>query len=177
MKRFCKFSSFHAVKVDNCPKYCEKDDTRVAGPWTFGEIPLRMNKKEDRKARDQRIVDQGVYKSFISGDLPLVMVPQYHKAIGIIGTEAPSNKPKCEGFIPNTWDMDLPLKEGKQKHYWFWSTKPNRGKTEFQKALKREFACSEYNSKNEFQGNLKPDSQFLLIDEFTTAKIKVQDLN
>ena len=52
MKRFCKFSSLHQVKVDNCPKYTEKDDTRVEGPWTFGEIPLRMNNKEDRKVRD-----------------------------------------------------------------------------------------------------------------------------
>lgn len=52
MKRFCKFSSLHAVKIDNCPKYTEKSTTRVEGPWTFGEIPLRMNNKEDRKVRD-----------------------------------------------------------------------------------------------------------------------------
>ena len=150
MMRFCKISSYHPVKLDNCPKYCEKDDTRVAGPWTFGEIPLRMNNKEDRKVRDQRIVDQGVYQSFMNGDLPLVMVPQYHKAIGIIGTNQPSTKDFCSEFIPNTWGLDLPLRDGKYKHYWFWSSEPDRGKTTFLNVLRERFPCSDFNTKNEF---------------------------
>ncbi len=44
-----------------------------------------------------------------------------------------SNLPLCEGFIPNTWNIDLPILNCKKRHYWIWSEGGNYGKTSFWK--------------------------------------------
>lgn len=36
------------MRVDNgASQYCQKEETRVEGPWSFGEIPIKRNSKED----------------------------------------------------------------------------------------------------------------------------------
>lgn len=45
------------------------------------------------------------------------------------------NKPDCEGFTNWEEDFDLHQKSYKKRHYWFWSTTPNKGKTTFLKTL------------------------------------------
>lgn len=48
MKKLCPRSHWEPVKRDNgVDAYCMKEDTRVEGPWEFGEKPVRHNKKED----------------------------------------------------------------------------------------------------------------------------------
>ncbi len=89
IKRYCRFSSFTKVGVDRNVGYAAKSDTRVEGPWTFGEIPLKMNDKEDRKTRIEKIKSKGLYQSAMDGDVPLHMVPTYHKALGILDNIQP----------------------------------------------------------------------------------------
>lgn len=48
MKKHCSRSHFEMVKIDNgCREYCMKEETRVDGPWEFGEKPVRRNNKTD----------------------------------------------------------------------------------------------------------------------------------
>lgn len=48
MKKFCPKSHFEPVKVDNgAAPYCNKEETRVDGPWQFGEKPVKRNSKAD----------------------------------------------------------------------------------------------------------------------------------
>lgn len=45
-------AGIHAEKVlknNGADTYCMKDDTRVEGPWQFGEVPIQRNKKTDWK--------------------------------------------------------------------------------------------------------------------------------
>lgn len=61
LKKFCSKSHFEAVKVNNgADRYCMKDDTRVDGPWEYGEKPVRRNNKQDweevwQKAKENKI--------------------------------------------------------------------------------------------------------------------------
>jgi len=85
--------------------------------------------------------------------------------------------PTCEGFIPNPWGILMPLKQEKQRHYWVFSTCPNVGKTTmFLEPLREKFRCSWYNKLENFQV-ISHDSQFILIDEYSTAHLKVTQLN
>lgn len=41
LKKHCKKSHFEEVKVNNgAHSYCMKEDTRLSGPWEFGEKPV-----------------------------------------------------------------------------------------------------------------------------------------
>lgn len=43
LKKLCKFTHWTPVDTkDSAWLYCHKDDTRVEGPWEFGERPLRQ---------------------------------------------------------------------------------------------------------------------------------------
>lgn len=84
--------------------------------------------------------------------------------------------PRCEGFIPNTFGLVLPIRSQKQRHYWFWSEQPDKGKTTFLKALSTQYTCYLYNVNEKFQ-DPKESTQFLLFDEYSTAKVFLTDLN
>lgn len=48
LKKFCSKSHFEIVKQNNgADAYCNKEDTRVEGPWTFGIKPARKNTAGD----------------------------------------------------------------------------------------------------------------------------------
>ena len=47
MKKACPHSHWEPVGKDNgASSYCLKEDTRIEGPWEFGEKPAQMNTKE-----------------------------------------------------------------------------------------------------------------------------------
>ena len=48
LKRFDNTVNLREVRIDNgVRQYCMKEETRVAGPWEFGKIPLSRNSKTD----------------------------------------------------------------------------------------------------------------------------------
>ena len=56
MKKVCKHTHWTAIGKDNgADEYAMKEDTRVEGPWEFGEKPLRQNVKgECAQARQEK---------------------------------------------------------------------------------------------------------------------------
>jgi hypothetical protein len=89
------------------------------------------------------------------------------------------NKPDCIDWIPNTWDLSLLYDkpgQNKKRHYWFWSTVPDKGKTKFLELVDQEHRASWYN-KSEVYQTIHKDSQFILIDEYTTPTIHATTLN
>ena len=81
--------------------------------------------------------------------------------------------------MPNTWDLALPYDQpgaNKKRHYWIWSTEPDKGKTKFLELVDKEHRASWYNKAEVYQ-HIHKDSQFILIDEYTTADIKATTLN
>lgn len=91
-------------------------------------------------------------------------------------------KPRCTGFIPNELgrnqnvSLALPILTEKKRHYWFWSTLPDRGKTTFLKQVRSQFKANFYN-KHELYQTFEADLQFLLFDEYTVPFLRIQNLN
>lgn len=59
-KKYCPKSHFEFVKFNNgADEYCNKEDTRLAGPWSFGVKPARRNVKGDLARRNTQIIEMG----------------------------------------------------------------------------------------------------------------------
>jgi len=78
--------------------------------------------------------------------------------------------------IPNAWGIDMPLILDKKRHYWIYSSTPDWGKTRWLKGLDEYYRCSWFAYSEAFQ-ELWPDSQFLLMDEYSKAHLCVTQLN
>ncbi len=50
LKKFCKHTSWKPIGIDNgVGDYCQKDETRIEGPFEYGEKPLHQNVKVECK--------------------------------------------------------------------------------------------------------------------------------
>lgn len=87
-----------------------------------------------------------------------------------------ADREDCKDAIPNTWDLDLAIKEGKKRHIWIFSYEPDKGKTTWLKGLDEKYRCSWYNYQESFQ-SVKEGTQFLLMDEFSSPHLKVTQIN
>lgn len=47
LKKICPRTHWEAMRNEDAFDYCMKEDTRVDGPWEFGERPIRRNSKVD----------------------------------------------------------------------------------------------------------------------------------
>jgi len=75
LKKVCKHSHFEIVKKDNgASTYCQKEETRIEGPWTFGILPARVDKKGDRARHNMELVTMGPAKALEEG---LIAVKDY----------------------------------------------------------------------------------------------------
>ncbi len=71
-KAICSKSHFEFVKYNNgADDYCNKAETRIEGPFTFGVKPARRNKKGDVKRRNEQILELGVTKAVEEGLVPI----------------------------------------------------------------------------------------------------------
>lgn len=70
--------------------------------------------------------------------------------------------------LPDYWEgLELKVAEPevKQRHYWLWSSMPNKGKTSFLRLLKQKYRCSYYSCREKYQ-EMGQDSEVVLFDEF-----------
>lgn len=84
--------------------------------------------------------------------------------------------PRCFGFIPNTWGLLLPVSTIKQRHYWFWSSSPNKGKTTFLDQVEAHHPSFRYSIAELYQ-TPSPQAQFVFLDEYSTGHLKITQLN
>ncbi len=72
---------------------------------------------------------------------------QWEKNVLAYRTSKARAKPDCIDYIPNTWDtvMALHAPDHKRRHYWIYSTCPDKGKTTFLEKLDNDYRCSWYN--------------------------------
>jgi len=72
LKKYCAKSHFELVKKDNgAAEYCNKESTRIEGPWTFGVRPARLDKKGDRLRQTEEILTLGPAKALEDGLISL----------------------------------------------------------------------------------------------------------
>jgi len=72
LKKVCSKSHFESVKKDNgAAEYCNKEETRLEGPWTFGIRPARVDKKGDRARQNMELIAMGTAKALEEGLITL----------------------------------------------------------------------------------------------------------
>lgn len=77
LKKVCRFSHFQEVKINNgADEYCNKEDTRVEGPWSFGVRPARRNKKGDLKRRNAELLEMGAEEAVKEGIIDITKYKQ-----------------------------------------------------------------------------------------------------
>jgi len=102
LKKICRFSHFELVKVNNgADEYCNKEDTRIEGPWSFGVRPARRNKKGDVKRRNEELLEMGPEKAVTEG---LISITQYKTVKQSIDAfKIASTKPLESETTRGTW--------------------------------------------------------------------------
>lgn len=72
LKKHCPKAHFEPVIKDNgAAEYCNKDETRIDGPWTYGIKPARQDKKGDVARRNMDIKAKGASQAVRDGDIPI----------------------------------------------------------------------------------------------------------
>lgn len=60
MKKLCPLAHWEEAKdVQASAEYCQKEDTRVEGPWEFGVRPARRYVKGETKERNAALLEMG----------------------------------------------------------------------------------------------------------------------
>lgn len=140
-------------------------------------------KSELESIRDHRAV---LGKRFLDGENPVDIIsenpalffdlPKITQALNIWkGLKTPP-LPRCTDIIPNTWGLHLNVSSSKDRHYWFWSESPNKGKTTFLQSIQSKFPSLWYSWTEKYQSP-SPSAQFVLLDEYSIAHLTVMTLN
>jgi len=111
LKKHCSQAHFEAVRKDNgAAEYCNKDDTRLEGPWTFGVRPARLDKKGDLARQNKDILEYGVIKAV---DMGLIRI---------------ENLKKVKQSTDLYHQMKTEYKEIELNNHWYWG-KTGTGKS------------------------------------------------
>ncbi len=85
LKKHCKFAHFELVKINNgADEYCNKEDTRLEGPWEFGIKPARRNLKGDTKRRNEQLMEMGTAKAVEEGYIKIEDACKLEKALQLL---------------------------------------------------------------------------------------------
>jgi len=143
-----------------------------------------MNYAEEVKAITEHRSVLG--KRFLDGEDPLKVINEnpelFFMAASIkvnlaaVASWKVSALPRCTGFIPNSFGHILTVDSVKRRHYWFWSTGPNKGKTTWLQSLQIQFPCLWYSWTEKFQVPAS-NAQFVLLDEYSSGHLTVTQLN
>lgn len=112
MKKLCPHAHWERVGINNgADEYCNKEDTRVEGPWTFGVKPARLNVKGDKARRNKELIEMGAEKAVEAG---IIDITDYAKVKSNIDLYK-----NCTAEHKSLDTLD---------NYWIWG-KPGIGKT------------------------------------------------
>lgn len=75
MKKLCPHTHWHTVGKDNgASSYAIKEDTRLEGPWEYGEKPLNVNTKEGKakhKEKNLKLIGGGLKELIDQGEIAI----------------------------------------------------------------------------------------------------------
>ena len=123
-------------------------------------LQYNMDIKAETQAREshhkilgKRILDGTPLDELVTEDPSLIFGYKKLKAdIEEYQRDRADNKPDLPDHIPNTWDLMLPvMPEEKRRHYWFYSTRPDCGKSTFLKSLVSNYRAKFMNKSENFQ--------------------------
>nr|AQU11743.1 replication protein [Cruciviridae sp.] len=162
-----------------------KEETRIAGPFEFGEKPLPSDRTSKGGSRTKEQWEE-VRKVILTGDrqaVPVDLVIKHNldsRFDKLRSFWTPDQlKNDIPQFIPNTWNKTLEVLDNTQKkrHYWIFSRASNFGKTTFAKKLQSDYVvyikAGDYTYWDFPRGKLA----FLILEDYNEAGVKFHILN
>lgn len=147
---------------DHWKRYMDKEGT----PVSFGTYRSLSAKKVKLTNRD--LLECDLEEMILSDQISLYSLASVLNARKAFEEIKKRDKSSLPDVLPANWDgLDLPVYPitEKKRHYWLYSTQPNKGKSTFLDGLNSEYRASYYSCQEKYQ-SLKADSQLLLFDEF-----------
>lgn len=150
--------------------YCKKGGNFIAS------FDLDAAKSKQAKINKNLLAENPV-DLVDNGDISLFQLGPLLKAKALYHSLSAPKKPRAEGLVENSFSLLLPVysTQTKQRHWWFWSSDPNKGKTTFLKTLDSKYPCH-WLSRENFQ-SIHQATQFVLIDEFTSPWLLATQIN
>lgn len=156
-----------------CALYAMKDGCYLSN---FDPDAVLKKKNSGRVISNKALLEGDLAQMCMAGEFPLMQYPKLKLAKAQLLADTSIPLPRCLDWIPNTWGLVLPVLDAKRRHYWFWSQRPNTGKTTFLVELSKKYPCGWYNYLESYQ-SFSHNIQFLLLDEYQTARLQVGQLN
>lgn len=158
-------------------KYCTKDGNYISN---FDVAEMMNTWKSKREILGKRIVIDGVDLDQLVREHPELIFGYTKLKMDINNYRAScqASKEILPRWLPNPWGLVLPSKKPtKRRHYWIYSTLPNKGKSFY-------FAKPLY---DEYNGAIKAGDysywalngreEFIILDEYNTAALKWSYIN
>lgn len=169
-----------AVNWKNVVKYCTKHGDYVTNytPQMLEELIKGDSKTPQLRRKVGEKVMNGTQLSDLVVEYPQLMFgyKRFKEDIEEWKRDKEEAHSDLPLWIPNDWGFLLPLRDGKKRHWWIYSTQPDRGKTTWAKRL-----CQQY--RGIIKGgdftywNIRGDEQLIILDEYNTARLKWDTLN
>jgi len=72
LKEYCNKAHFQGVRLNRgADSYCNKEETRLEGPWSYGIRPAQLNKKGDKARKNLELLAMGPEKALEEGHVGL----------------------------------------------------------------------------------------------------------
>lgn len=95
------------VRVNNgADDYCNKEDTRIEGPWSFGIKPARLNKKGDKARRNADLLEMGPEEAVKQGYIDIAKYLDTKKNIDAY--KLATAQPKDSDTVRGVWIYGKP---------------------------------------------------------------------
>lgn len=158
--------------------YCTKGANWISNFDVQALIHKKASGRRDYSDLNKRCAEEDLAVLCDEGLFPFYLLPKYQQAKTAYVAQMAPKLPRCDGWIPNTLGKLLLVmpRTYKCRHFWIWSRRPNSGKTTFLLSVESRFPSYFYNFAEGFQ-SIQSRTQFLLLDEYSTAYLKLTDLN
>lgn len=92
------------TKNNGAADYCNKEDTRLSGPWSHGVRPARLDKKGDKARRNKDLISMGAEQAVTQGIIDIKDYPKVKNAIDLF-TNCTATCPDLDSELhdANTW--------------------------------------------------------------------------
>lgn len=150
--------------------YVMKEDQSPAISGVFKVIKEHKEKKnEKKKLTNKELLTCDLKEMIDTESISLFSLPAILKARESYASLCiPAAKPDLPEELPMFW-ADFPIlaasKEIKKRHFWIYSTIPNKGKTTFLEMLDKNYRCYFWNGREEYQ-KIPKGTECLLFDEY-----------
>jgi len=181
-QRFFDLNGFHGNyqgcrSEKNVIKYCSKEEDYISN----FDLNERINKKASHKKiyGTKLIHRQNSLVELVDENPELLFgYKKLKEDLNEYFRDKGDTRATLGGYLPNSWGKILPinLPNIKRRHYWIYSSGPNKGKTtnakEWCKNYKSHIQCSDFS-----YWGLNGDEGLLILDEYNTAKLNWSTLN